>query len=368
MITASEQITTEWLTSVLREEGMFGSAVVTAVDIEPMENVWNSKAYRLRLTYSGETSGAPARLFLKLKSDHYGKEEAAFYSYVRSSGVDLPVLVPCFSSEYDSDAGDSHVLLADLSETHFTPFTIVQFRALEVVPEPIYLQQIVDSVAEFHAYWWEHPLLGSGFASANPTFATREGWVASLEESGKELHAFVASVGDALDAETIDTLRQIHSRVPALWDDYLAERLSHRRALTLINGDCYFIQFLCPIRADEGRTHMIDLDSINAFLPAFDLMYLFTTFWTREQRAEGGREMAALRHYHKRLQEGGIANYSFDQLLLDYRVSIALNVLHPVWDQQNGSSEAYWRPKLSCLLAAFEDWDCMDLLRTTEGS
>ncbi len=362
MITAAEHITPEWLNTLLKEEGVPSSYEVTAVHIEPMEGVWNSKAFRLRLTYRGDPYGAPTRLFLKLKGEHWGREEAEFYRYVRSTGVDLPVLVPCFSSEYDKVTGDSAVLLADLSETHFTPFTIAQFRALQVVPEPVYLQQIVDCVAEFHAYWWEHRLLGSGFASVAPSFASREGWVAALVKKGEELAAFEASVGDDLDPGLLRLLTEVHSRLPVVWDRYLADRVLPRRALTLINGDCYFIQFLCPHRLGTDRTHMVDLDSVNACLPAFDLMYMFTTFWTREQRLEGGREMTALKRYHERLQEGGVGNYSFDQLLLDYRISIAQNVLHPVWDQQSGAPYAYWHPKLNCSIAAFEDWDCMKLL------
>src|SRR5690242_6833406 len=134
MITNAEQITKEWLTTLLRDEGVLGLAGdVTAVHIEPREDVWNSRVYRLRLTYRGTPAEAPARLFLKLKGDHWGREEAGFYSYVRSSGTHLPVLVRCFSSEYDEATGDSCVLLADLAETHFTPFTIAQFRTLEVV-------------------------------------------------------------------------------------------------------------------------------------------------------------------------------------------------------------------------------------------
>jgi hypothetical protein len=362
MITDAEQITPEWLTALLSKEGVLGLAEVSSVSIEPRDDVWNSKAFQLRLSYTGDSSGAPARLFLKLKGDHWGKEEAQFYGYVRSNGTKLPAHVPCFSAEYDEATGDSLVLLADLSDTHFTPFTIAQFRALEVVPEQVYLHQVVDCLAEFHTYWWEHPLLGIGFAAVDPTFASRDGLTAKLEKRGEDLAAFMASVGTSLPAGQVRLLEEAHSHLPAIWDRYLADRIPSRRALTLINGDCYFIQFLCPRRPEGDRSYMIDLDSINAFLPAFDLMYLFTTFWTREQRLEGGREMAALKRYHERLQEGGVSNYSFDQLLLDYRVSIACNVLHAVWDQQHGASQAYWRPKLSCSVAAFEDWDCMELL------
>jgi hypothetical protein len=362
LITTAEQITPELLTALLIEASVIGPAQVAAVHIEPLDDVWNSQAYRLKLTYRGDASGAPTRLFLKLKRDHLGREEAEFYSYVRAAGADLPMLVPCYSAEYDEPTGGSHVLLTDLSATHFTPFTIAQFRALEVVPRPVYLQQIVECIADFHANWWEHPRIGTGFAAVDPAYSSKQGLAAALEKEGEGLAAFVKLVGQHLDTRLVRTLKEVHARLPGTWDHFLADRIPTRRALTLINGDCYFIQFLCPNNPETGRTYMIDLDSINAFLPAFDLMYLFTTFWTREQRAEGGREIVALKSYHERLQHRGVGNYTFNELLLDYRMSIAYNLLHPVWDQQNGSSEAYWRPKLNCLLAAFEDWDCMAML------
>src|SRR4051794_35218655 len=193
MITAPEQITPEWLTALLREEGVLGaSGFVQSVDIKPREDVWNSRAYRLRLAYRADSGGAPGRLFIKLKGEHWGKEEAELYGYLRSTPAGLPMLVRCLSAEYDETTGESHVLLFDLSETHFTPFTIAQFRALEVVPEPVYLKQIVDAVAEFHNFWWEHPLLGTGFAAVDPRFATREGFEEHLRQRGEDLRAFEA--------------------------------------------------------------------------------------------------------------------------------------------------------------------------------
>src|SRR3954447_16990037 len=108
MIIDAAQITPEWLSALLRDEGALGVAgSVTAVHIEPREDVWNSKAYRLRPAYSGNASGAPARLFLKLKGDHWGREEAQFYTYLRSTDADLPMLVPCFGAEYDPATGHS---------------------------------------------------------------------------------------------------------------------------------------------------------------------------------------------------------------------------------------------------------------------
>jgi hypothetical protein len=34
-------------------------------------------------------------------------------------------------------------------------------------------------------------------------------------------------------------------------------------------------------------------------------------------------------------------------------------------DAHNGSPYDYWRPKMQCLAAAFEEWKCAGLLRPT---
>jgi len=88
---------------------------------------------------------------------------------------------------------------------------------------------------------------------------------------------------------------------------------------------------------------------------------MLATFWTREQRREGDREMRALRRYLRRLQERGVSGYGPDQLLDDYRVSIVYMLFRTIWDQTNGSSESYWRPKLACVTVSLQDHDCAGL-------
>lgn len=87
----------------------------------------------------------------------------------------------------------------------------------------------------------------------------------------------------------------------------------------------------------------------------------FTTFWTRAQRHENDREMRLLRRYRACLTERGITDYSLDQLLDDYRVSIVYMLFRTIWDQTSGASEAYWRPKLDCVVASYQDHECDSL-------
>jgi hypothetical protein len=77
------------------------------------------------------------------------------------------------------------------------------------------------------------------------------------------------------------------------------------------------------------------------------------------QRAPIERHLLA--HYHQMLIAHGVRGYSWDNLLTDYRLMIALMIFDPIWNQTSGSPEQYWWPKLQCLVSAFRDWDCIDL-------
>ena len=65
-----------------------------------------------------------------------------------------------------------------------------------------------------------------------------------------------------------------------------------------------------------------------------------------------------------RLLDHGVAGYTWDDLLFDYRLMLIYRIFLPVWDAVNGSSRAYWWPKLQCLTGAYLDWHCAELLGT----
>jgi len=54
--------------------------------------------------------------------------------------------------------------------------------------------------------------------------------------------------------------------------------------------------------------------------------------------------------------------HSLTALFDDYRLALTDMIFHPVWDTTYGADAAYWGPKLRCLLAAYQDWACADLL------
>jgi hypothetical protein len=56
-----------------------------------------------------------------------------------------------------------------------------------------------------------------------------------------------------------------------------------------------------------------------------------------------------------------VSGYGLDELLDDYRVSIVYMLFRTIWDQTCGAPERYWRPKLACVTASFQDHDCAAL-------
>lgn len=66
VITSTEQITTGWLTAVLKNNGALSEGLVTSFELEEGEGNWSENA-NLKIIYSDDARGAmPERLFLKM--------------------------------------------------------------------------------------------------------------------------------------------------------------------------------------------------------------------------------------------------------------------------------------------------------------
>jgi hypothetical protein len=233
--------------------------------------------------------------------------------------------------------------------------------AVEQRPNDLKLHAIVDALAAFHAYWWEHPALGQPPLPPSGEYGDRAAYELFLASTAADWATFIAAEGDGFPPDLRALYEHALPRLPALWDRYLASRVPARRNVTLAHGDCYFNAFLCP-RDPRDQTYIIDWQGPNVDFAALDLNFLCANFWTAGQRREGDRETRLLRRYHGTLLAHGIAGYPWDDLLTDYRLMLIFRIFLPVWDMANGSGRAYWWPKLTCLTDAYRDWRCAELL------
>src|SRR4030095_10353323 len=125
-IVTEEQITPGWLTNVLRQNSHLVRGSVSELNKKDFKTFF-SHIYRLEAHYSKDAIPAlPSKMLLKVPFDEneaalkMGKDEVFVYKKLKNAMNDPPV-VPCFDAIYSPDSRRSHLLLEDLSDSHFQP-------------------------------------------------------------------------------------------------------------------------------------------------------------------------------------------------------------------------------------------------------
>jgi len=156
-ITAAEQITPEWLTTVLQHAGVLESGRVEATTIAG-NPAFNSAVSHLAVSYSPDAPpDAPRALLFKrnLPEDwarEAGRDEVSFYAAMIGAKDRLPI-VPCYHAAYDPETRDSSLLLLDISASHEPPVSRDDLIALRGVPSEARLEAVAGALASIHGYW-----------------------------------------------------------------------------------------------------------------------------------------------------------------------------------------------------------------------
>lgn len=362
-----EELSPEWLTEVLRRTNALPAGSVVAIEKQPT-SAFNSHTLHLKPIYSATAPpSAPARLLLKCSlpaawAQAAGAREVAFYQRVQKLPDHPNVIVHCYDAVHDAESGNSHLLLDDLSASHTVAVTRDnQINFVDNLPSDRTLGQVVDALARFHAYWWQHPQL-SQIAPVAWGCGSEASFQTEVAKRKRAWEHLLTQVGEWLPPHVKALYATFLAQLMPLWRTYMRERVAPFSNLTITHGDAYLANFLCPREGQIGETYLIDWQSPEPYRGPTDLVNMCATFWRRHERAEGERELNVLRRYHCTLQEQGISGYSWDDLVMDYRLSIIDWLWVPVQDCLDGSGKEYWWPKMQCLIAAYEDWDVSKLL------
>lgn len=363
MLHPGEPVTPDWVTTVLRDSGALVQGAVSGVEQE-MTGAFNSSTSHLRLEYSPDaSSGLPRCLVMKRNirsawGTQAGAEEVRFYRCVGSLHDHPPVVPRCYAAVSSEETDDSCILLQDLSATHRPPVTRdQQVGIVEGVPSAPDIASVVETLARLHAYWWQHPLIAAGGFPVGYWSRDEERFAAYLDRRTSSWKRLVSREGTSIPADVRALYEEVLTRLQGYWQEHLAPRFRGGRHLTLIHGDAYFSNFLCPI-PPATRTYLLDWQSPTFDIGAYDLVNLCATFWTSEQRSENDREVTVLRTYHETLRAQGVTGYAWNELLRDYRWGLIHWLLVPVQDGADGSAPDYWWPKMRCLVSAFREWRC----------
>jgi hypothetical protein len=350
VITAIDQVTPGWLTDVLRRSGALTRGRVTAFDTANGRGNWSSNV-RLVVNYTADALGAlPRRLFLKMvdtdtgDGEYFGPSEVDYYTRDYVDAPDAPLL-RCYDARYSEELRRYHVLLDDVSETHV--------NASERQPSLAYGLALAEGLAALHARWWGGERLAEAGAPMHSA-GHIQNFVAIAEPGVDHI---LGRFSSELQPHWPGAMRELFARHPQA----MIERTSDPNGFTLIHGDAGEHNILVPRQGDRP-VYIIDRQpfdwSLTTWLGAYDLAYALVLDWPTELRRQW--EMPVLERYYAGLVERGVQGYSWQRLVDDYRLCVAMGVYVAVEYCRGGIQERWIDFGLTMLRRSLTACDDLD--------
>ena len=333
------------ITQALHGAGVPSSVHVVDVTVESDRPTLVSRIMRLRLRYNNAAPDAPASLILKtsqLERIPGGRKEVEFYRKVAVAMA--PGLVPrCYAAEWHDASEDWHLLLEDLTETHAVA------TAWPLPPAEDQCARIVETLARFHAAWWNDARLGN-------TIGTRHdsGYIARVHAELRDRFArFADRLGDTLSGQR----RVLYEQFLDAWLRLLQRYRQGNR--TLQHGDAHCWNVFLP-RDGGDDLRLFDFDGWRIGFAVSDLAYMMALHWYPDRRQR--LERALLDRYHDTLLRHGVRDYDRQALSDDYRWAVLMQLVTPVWQATSGLPPLIWWHHLERIMLAVDDLGCRDLL------
>jgi hypothetical protein len=351
IISNLDQVGTQWLTEVLSNKGALVEGAVTKFALKRDERMLSSVGY-LTVTYSQDAQGRrPRNLFLKickldLDGNFLGPSEVNYYTRDYTGVGALPMLT-CYDAVYSAERDSYHILLDDISSTHQESHG----RTLTLD----YGLAVAEGLARMHVHWWGMARLAAG-GEPIPTAAQIERYVA-IARAG--LQPMLESCRSEIDSSWETVLLDIFAHHPSK----MIERTANGNGFTLVHGDANPGNILAPVNGDTP-IYLIDRQpfdwSLTTWLGVSDLAYMMVHWWEADVRRK--LEIPILRRYHDCLLANGAVDYSWEQLLVDYRLSAVQSVyVASEWcrfEEDCVEMKWLWLSQLQRAMIAFFDLQC----------
>jgi hypothetical protein len=352
-----DDVTPEWLTSVLRTSGALpeGGRVATVEATSFAEGVgFLSYLYRVDLTHEGEAGDAPATVIVKFPVDTAMRGIAdglAFYQrelrYYTELAAEAPFRVPqAHAVVMDADSTDFVLVMEDLSGLRGLD------QAAGVSADDALTA--VRGAAGLHASYWERDLadLATTFLPLdNPihravlpqVFAS--GWDRCKAEARDLLPAELAAFGDRYVDRLGWLLEQLSTGTTIVHGDWRADNL-------LVDGD--------------GSLAVIDFQIMGIGAPTYDLGYFMSQSLEPDVRHDVADDLVDA--YFAALTGAGVeVDRAAEERLL--ALTTAFCLIYPVstfgsWDDLPENSRNMARAMLRRSVTAIEETDALALLPT----
>jgi hypothetical protein len=307
-----EQVTAEWLTDALRQNGIIERSAVSSLDVRVIGegSGFIGQLARIGLTYDAPEAGAPASLIAKFPGASAGGREIGnlfrFYEreirFYEEIADQVEMRTPKrYHSAMDVGRGEYVLLLEDLA-----PAVVGDQLAGCMLPEA---RLAVEELAKFHATWWQSPQLRTMdwmlvvddpvHQSAQQSYA--DAWQPFVDNFATGLSKDMLGVAERIGGKVID--------------------LQHRLAdepWTIMHGDYRLDNmFFAPPGAPPALS-VVDWQITSRGRGIFDLTYFICGALPPALRKAHEREL--VRTYHDILLAHGVRDYGWEQCWREYRM------------------------------------------------
>jgi len=313
----AEDLTSEWLTDILRASGVSDDVTVSGVSVAPVSDPGQtSQAVRIALEYEKAGPEAPSSLIGKFPTEFeqartYAQSAGAYLKEVQFFRIIAPSagnLVPrCFAAEIDEESHDFVLILEDLADLQVgKTFDFDSYVGNSSL--------MLERLAPFHARWWNHPDLETFDWIPRPGTAAYTEYMRMGEEW---LSACLPPVKQAFEKYMSDDAWGVIEKFLSSYGDLTEYASKHPRfPLTITHGDLHQKQCFFPTGRDD-RFAVIDWQGVGINVAAADVVRALLFEPERRRAHENG--MVA--RYHSLLVKNGVGDYSVEELWEDIRLS-----------------------------------------------
>lgn len=299
-------LTPAWFNQLFDEIGI--DAQVKGLTAKSIGTGQIGENVRFVFDYARQGEGAPATLVGKFPSGseaslmtakllgHYEREINVYRTFPKVAGRITP---SALYTDYDPETNRFALIMEDMAPAEQGN----QLTGCSVAEA----ERALDAAAILHAAYWMDETLDTypwlqGTSTAPPPAMGAEAvvalWAGFKDRYGAHLTPDVVEVGDAY-AEALPRMQEVRPG-----------------PFALIHNDFRLDNMLFGKPGAAKPLAVVDWQTAGKGAPANDVAYFIGAGLTREERPK--HEKALLRYYHARLQEEGVAGYSFDELYNDY--------------------------------------------------
>ena len=305
-----EEVTSEWLTQVLKDSGDLPEGQITDLQTELIGQGVGilGLLYRVVPQYSTVSTEAPPSVVVKLPVQHehtrhmtrtfmFYEKEVGFYRDIATSS---PLGTPrCFAAAHDKESDDFVLVLEDLTGGEV-------YSQIDGCPIP-QAEYAVKAMAEHHAAFWDSPRF-----TEDLSWVPR-GWDPPMPQGVQQGVADAWPIcQEVFGGRISDRIRKVCERFP----EVTTELMHYPEAgTTLAHGDFR----LDNLFFNNSSLTVIDWQVCVKTRGAYDLAYFLSQSLTVEDRRAHEKSLIDL--YQSTLALSGV-DYPSNDLMLDYRRAV----------------------------------------------